>query len=73
MAGAAPCDAAIRHLPSPFNSFPIPSHFPPPSCMPSLYRLIHKAAFVNLLLRPAVPVACPMTTVSGLIEDFGIK
>ncbi|GBF94760.1 hypothetical protein Rsub_07643 [Raphidocelis subcapitata] len=42
-------------------------------CAPALYRLIHTAAFTALLMRPAVEVVCPMTTVSGLIEEHGIS
>lgn len=42
-------------------------------CTPLLYRLLHTTLFVNLLMRPAVTVSCPMTTVSALIDDYKIK
>ena len=42
-------------------------------CWPRGYALLHRAAFTALLLRPARRVACPMTTVSGLIEAHQIK
>jgi hypothetical protein len=46
---------------------------PPQRCAPALYRLVHKTAFIHLLMRPAVEVACAMTTVSGVIDDYAIK
>jgi hypothetical protein len=48
---------------------------PPPLArsVPALYKLVHKAAFIHLLMRPVRQVACPMTTVSALIDEHGIK
>ncbi|KAI8467702.1 MAG: S-adenosyl-L-methionine-dependent methyltransferase [Monoraphidium minutum] len=42
-------------------------------CAPGLYRAIHFAAFIGLLMRPAVAVVCPMTTVSDIIDEHGLR
>jgi hypothetical protein len=52
-----------------------PTSYPPPKKrhLPNLYRLLHKTFVIRLLMRPAVAVECPMTTVSELIDDHNLK
>jgi hypothetical protein len=41
--------------------------------VPALYKLIHSTAFQQLMLRPARREACPMVTVSELMDRHSIR